>query len=95
MDQAPQPAERARRGRAQDGGFAGEHGDIVLRLRPRNPVHGILQRGRDAAVVFGGGDDQAVMLAKQRLETPGLLGQSARGLDVTVIESASESRAAR
>ena len=57
-----------------------------LALHPRHPVERVLQERRDRGIIFGAGDEHALILAEQRLERARLLGRALLGFEVAVID---------
>jgi len=90
VKQRAQAAERARGG-ADDGHRLlrqdVQAGDPAGRGKnPRNPVQGIDQQRRHRAVIFGGGDQQGIVLVDQHQQAGDHFGDALLGFEVAVIQ---------
>ncbi len=92
VDEAAEPAERAGGSGAEDSGFAGEGGDgrFGVGFGAGDPVDGVFEGGGDAAVVFGGGDDEPVVGEEELFEGAGGFGHAASGFEVGIEDGEGE-----
>ena len=83
-------AERARRAAHHRRGTPGidctTRARTVCRVRPRAPVEGVLQQGRDRSVVLGIHHQQAIAGMQDLLQAHDAIGQARLDLEVAVVE---------